>query len=191
MKFIITFLLFSMSILAKSNLPISFEENNLYGFKDKFGKVIIKPQYQHVLDFTKEQVAFVVKENHWVCINTKNQVLLETFVYDNGPDYFSENLARFVENKKFGFFDSRCKKQIAATYDFVYPFENGLSIVCNGCESQREEEHSRIVGGKYGVINKKGKVIIPIEWDSIESIDFKKKTATVISNNSKKKIHFN
>ncbi|MCW7494604.1 WG repeat-containing protein [Leptospira sp. 2 VSF19] len=190
MKFIFTFLLFSIPIFAKPSLPISFEENNLFGFKNKSGKVIIKPQYQHALDFTKEKVAFVVKENQWVCIDTKNQVLLETFVYDNGPDYYSENLARFVENKKFGFFDSRCRKQISAAYDFVYPFENGLSIVCNGCESIPEGEHSRIVGGKYGVINKKGKVVIPIEWDAIESIDFKKKSATVISDKTKRKIDF-
>lgn len=190
MKFILTFIFLTLPILAKSNLPISFEENNLYGFKNKSGKVMIKPQYQHAMDFTKEEIAFVVKDNRWVCINTKNLVLLEVFVYDNGPDYYSENLARFVENKKFGFFDSRCNKQISAAYDFVYPFENGTSIVCNGCESQLEGEHSKIIGGKYGVVNKKGKILIPVAYDAIDSVDVKKKTATVVSNKIKTKINF-
>ncbi|TGL45615.1 WG repeat-containing protein [Leptospira perdikensis] len=190
MKFILIFLAFTLPLLAQANLPTSFEENDLYGFKNKSGKVIIKPQYQHVMDFTKELVAFVVKDNKWVCIDTKNKTLLDVFIYDNGPDYYSEKLARFVENKKFGFFDSHCKKQIPANYDFVYPFENGFSIVCNGCESKSDGEHSTIVGGKYGIINKKGKVILPVEYDSIDSIDFKKKTAIVTTNKIKNTINF-
>ncbi|TGK49208.1 WG repeat-containing protein [Leptospira kanakyensis] len=190
MKFLLTFLIFFIPLLAKSNLPISFEENGLYGFKNKSGKVIIKPQYQHVMDFTKESVSFVVSDNKWVCIDTKNKILLETFVYDNGPDYYSEKLARFVENGKFGFFDSHCKKQIPASYDFVFPFVNGFSIVCNGCKLQPEDEHSRIVGGKYGAINKTGKLVIPIQYEQIDSIDAKKKTANVTNNKTKITINF-
>ncbi|MBM9590965.1 WG repeat-containing protein [Leptospira sp. 201903075] len=190
MRFIFTFLVFAVPILAQSNLPISFEENGLYGFKNKSGKVIIKPQYQQTMDFTKELVSFVVADNKWVCIDSKNKILLQVFIYDNGPDYYSEKLARFIENKKFGFFDSHCKKQIAASYDFVYPFEGGLSIVCNGCESKSDGEHSKIVGGKYGIINRKGKVILPTEYDSIDSIDFKKKTAIVTNNKIKNTINF-
>ncbi|PJZ44899.1 WG repeat-containing protein [Leptospira brenneri] len=191
MKFLFTFLLFCLSLYSQSNLPISFEENNLYGFKNKSGKVIIKPQYQHTMDFTKELVSFVVYENKWYCIDTKNNKLLEAFNYDNGPDYYSEKLARFIENKKFGFFDSRCKKQIPATYDFVFPFEKGYSIVCNGCEIQSDgDEHSRIVGGKYGIIDRKGKIVLPVEHDSIDSILFNKKSAIVTNNKSKSTIKF-
>lgn len=191
MRFIFIFLAFTLPLLAKPNIPISFEENGLYGFKDKSGKVIIKPQYQHTSDFTKELISFVVYENKWYCIDTKNNKLLEVFNYDNGPDYYSEKLARFIENKKFGFFDSSCKKQIPATYDFVFPFEKGYSIVCSGCEIKSDgDEHSRIVGGKYGIINRKGKVILPTEYDSIDSIDFKKKTAIVTNNKIKNTINF-
>ncbi|EMJ90263.1 WG repeat-containing protein [Leptospira meyeri] len=190
MKQIFIFLLFVFPLLAKSNRPVAFEENGLYGYQNKVGKVIIKPQYQHAMDFTKELVGFVVSENRWLCINTQNKILLEVFPYDNGPDYYSENLARFVENRKFGFFNPQCKKQIPATYDFVFPFENGLSIVCNNCESKSDGEHSKIVGGKYGAINKKGNVVIPILYDSIDSIDFKKKTANVTTNQTKTKIKF-
>ncbi|EMY71542.1 WG repeat-containing protein [Leptospira vanthielii] len=185
MKPIFTFLLFVIPLFAKTNLPISFEENGLYGFKNKSGKVIIKAQYQQTMDFTKEQVSFVVSENKWICIDTKNNILLETFVYDNGPDYYSENLARFVENKKIGFFDSYCKKQIPAKYDFGFPFENGYSIVCNGCESKLDGEHTKIVGGKFGVINRKGKMVLPIEYDSINAIDAKKKVANVMKDQKK------
>ncbi|EOQ97744.1 hypothetical protein LEP1GSC195_0266 [Leptospira wolbachii serovar Codice str. CDC] len=185
MKLVFTFLIFALPLFAKTNLPISFEENGLYGFKNKSGKVIIKAQYQQTMDFTKEQVSFVVSNNKWICIDSKNNILLETFVYDNGPDYYAENLARFVENKKFGFFNSRCKKLIPAQYDFAFPFENGYSIVCHGCESKLDGEHSKIVGGKFGVINRKGKTVLPIEYDSINSIDGKNRTASVTKDQKK------
>ncbi|MBM9545385.1 WG repeat-containing protein [Leptospira sp. 201903074] len=190
MKLFFIFLVSITPLVAKTNLPIAFEENGFYGYKNKSGKITIKPQYQQAMDFTKEGISFVVSNNKWVCIDTKNQLLLQVYIYDNGPDYYSEKLARFVENKKFGFFDSHCKKQIPANYDFVYPFENGHSIVCNGCESKLNGEHSTIVGGKYGLINKKGKIIIPPEYDSIDSINFKKKTAIVTDNKTKTTFKF-
>ncbi|ABZ95528.1 Conserved hypothetical protein [Leptospira biflexa serovar Patoc strain 'Patoc 1 (Ames)'] len=172
-------LVVSGSLLAQTKGFISFEENGLYGFKDKKGNVMIKPEYQHAMEFTKSGVAFVVLKNKWVCINHKNNVLLESFLYDNGPDYISERLARFVENGKMGFHNERCQKVIKATYDFVYPFENGYAIVCNGCELKPEGEHKRIVGGLYGLINRKGKLVVPVVSDAILSVDAKKKTAEV------------
>lgn len=172
-------LVVSGSLLAQTKGFISFEENGLYGFKDKKGNVMIKPEYQQAMEFTKSGVAFVVLKNKWVCINHKNNVLLESFLYDNGPDYLSERLARFVENGKMGFHNERCEKVIKATYDFVYPFENGYAIVCNGCELKPEGEHKRIVGGLYGLINRKGKLVVPVVSDAILSVDAKKKTAEV------------
>ncbi|XDD53335.1 WG repeat-containing protein [Leptospira sp. WS4.C2] len=189
MKRILIFLFFTIPLLADSSLPISFEENGLFGFKNKAGKVIIKPQYEQTMEFTKEKVSFVVSNNRWVCIDTKNNPLLEAFIYDNGPDYYSEKLARFVENKKIGYFDSQCKKLIPAIYDFGFPFEKGYAIVCSGCESKLDGEHSMIIGGKYGLIDRKGKIVAPIEYDSIDSIDLKEKKAIATKNKTKITIH--
>lgn len=172
--FCISLLLMASSLFSQSKGITSFEENGLYGFKDKKGKVVIKPQYEQAMEFSKSSVAFVVSKNKWVCINSKNQILLESFLYDNGPDYIVESLARFVENAKIGFHDERCQKVIEAQYDFVYPFENGYAIVCNGCELKPEGEHKRILGGKYGIINRKGKLVLPIDYEAIGSIDAKK-----------------
>ncbi|XDD46197.1 WG repeat-containing protein [Leptospira sp. WS39.C2] len=175
--FFISFLLMTGSLFSQTKGFTSFEENGLFGFKDKKGKVIIKPQYEQAMEFTKSSVAFVVSKNKWICIDSKNKPLLESFIYDNGPDYIVETLARYVENGKMGFHNERCQKVIEAKFDFVYPFENGYAIVCNGCESKKEEEHSRIVGGKYGIINKKGKIVIPIEYEAILNIDAKRRSA--------------
>ncbi|MGV3666760.1 MAG: WG repeat-containing protein [Leptospira bouyouniensis] len=178
-RILLLFLIVSNSLFAKTKSLTSFEENGLYGFKDKKGNVIIQPQYEQTLEFTKAGVAFVVWNKKWVCIDQKNNVLLESFLYDNGPDYLSEKLARFVENGKMGFHNERCQKVIVANYDFVYPFEKGHAIVCNGCELKPEGEHKRIVGGSYGLINKKGKLVVPVQYEAILSFDAKKRLVEV------------
>lgn len=182
----------SLSVSSQANKnSVAYEDDGLYGFKNKSGKIVIKPQYEMAYDFTNKSVAFVVSKGKWKCINSKAEELLTPFLFDNGPDYYSEKLARFVENGKMGFFDEACKKVIPADFDFVLPFENGFAQVCNGCSLKWEEEHSRIVGGKYGLINKKGKVILPTEYDAIQSIDFKKKQATVKKENKIETIKIN
>ncbi|TGN10389.1 WG repeat-containing protein [Leptospira ilyithenensis] len=166
---------------------VSFEENDLFGFKNKTGKVIIPPQYSHVFDFNEKKVAFVLGKDGWSCIDSNNKHLLSPFIFDNGPDYLSEGMGRFVEKGKIGFFDSACKKKIKADYDFAQPFENKFSIVCNGCYSKKSGEHSVIKGGKYGAIDKKGKIVVSLEYDSV-SIDVGKKTAQVTNDGLKKEI---
>ncbi|TGL51563.1 WG repeat-containing protein [Leptospira kemamanensis] len=177
--FLVSMLFLTGSLFAQTKGVSSFEENGLFGFKDKKGKVIIKPQYEQAMEFTKSGVAFVVSKNKWICIDAKNKFLLESFLYDNGPDYISESLARYVEEGKMGFHNERCQKVIEALYDFAYPFENGYALVCNGCELQPEGEHKRIVGGKYGILNKKGKIVLPIEYEAILNIDAKRRSAEV------------
>ncbi|MBL0955105.1 MAG: WG repeat-containing protein [Leptospira sp.] len=177
--FFISLLLLTGSLFAQSEGITSFEESGLYGFKDKKGKVVIKPQYEQTMEFTKSGVAFVVSKNKWVCINTKNQLLLESFLYDNGPDYIVESRARYVEEGKMGFHNERCQKVIEAKYDFAYPFENGYAIVCNGCQLIPEGEHKRIEGGLFGLIDKKGKLVLPIEYEAILTIDSRKRSVEV------------
>lgn len=177
--FFVSMLFLTGSLFAQTKGFSSFEENGLFGFKDKKGKVIIKPQYEQAMEFTKSGVAFVVSKNKWICIDAKNKFLLESFLYDNGPDYISESLARYVEEGKMGFHNERCQKVIEAQYDFAYPFENGYAMVCLGCELKPEGEHKRIVGGKYGILNKKGKIVLPIEYEAILNIDAKRRSAEV------------
>ncbi len=172
----------SLGANPKIGLEI-FEENGNYGFKSKQGLVVVRPKYSMAFKFSKHGVAFVFRDGNWYCINVKSEELLSPFIFDNGPDYFSEKFARFVENNKMGFVDESCRKRIPANFDFVKPFENGTAIVCNGCNKEFMGEHYRIIGGKYGVIDKNGKTFVPIEYDSIDSVDLKKKIAKVKKEN--------
>jgi hypothetical protein len=119
--------------------------------KEAFGKV----------EYNKYGIASIATEKGWFAIDRKKNILLQIFIYDNGPDYISEGLFRFVENGKMGFANPKGKVVIPAAYDFVWPFENGKAQVCNGCEFKKVDEHTALVPnvGTFFYINKKGKVI--------------------------------
>lgn len=101
-----------------------------------------------------------------VYINTSGKVILKTdFDYhwsDNTA--FSEGLAAFRENKKYGFIDETGKVVIKPTFDYVAAeFSEGLALV--------------IMNNKYGFIDKTGKFVIEPIYDTASS--FKNSLALV------------
>lgn len=93
---------------------------------------------------------------------TNSGLVRKTLNYDNGPDYFKDELARTEWNGKIGFFDKNLSIIIEPLYDFAFPFENGLSIVCNGCNKNTIGEHTELMGGHWGAINRKGELVYNI-----------------------------
>lgn len=83
---------------------------------------------------------------------------IQPYIFDNGPDYFVEGLARFVENGKIGFYNEKNEKIIQAQFDWASPFENGLAQVCNGCKEVQQDEHKTLKGGVLGTVNLRGEV---------------------------------
>jgi len=96
---------------------------------------------------------------------------IKMYFYDMGADYFVEGLARYISNEKIGFVNPKLDIVIPAKYDYATSFKNGLALVSNGCHQERDKydsEHSHIVGGLWGAIDKNGKVIIAIEHSRSE-----------------------
>lgn len=81
--------------------------------------------------------------------------------FDNGPDYFSEGLARSISKSgKVGFLDESLVTVIREEYDFATPYRRGLALACNGCRTEDlQSEHLSVVGGDWLVLNKFGKVL--------------------------------
>ena len=119
----------------------------LIGYKDKLGQIIIEAKYTHVYTDTLYSMAIVLKNYEWVGIDKNENVILKPFIFDNGPDYLEEGLFRFVENNKIGFADNAGHKIIKAKYDFATPFENGLSEYTLGGQREYEKggEHWQLV----------------------------------------------
>lgn len=151
-----------------------FEKDGLYGYKDEQNAVVLEATYRMANDFVNGMTE-VVDDKGWAYINGKGEVLARPFIYDNGPDYFQEGLARFVEDEKIGFLDENGEKQIPADFDFAHPFNSGLSAACMGCKEKpfttESGEHMQMVGGKWGFINKKGSWVVPCEYEAVRDFE--------------------
>ena len=68
------------------------------------------------------------------------------------------------------FHDPLTGKQIGPTYEMANTDDNGNSIVCDGCQYSRNSWGGfENVGGKWGVVNANGEVVIPLEYSNIQS----------------------
>jgi len=82
--------------------------------------------------------------------------------FDNGPDPFASGLARSPAGKTVGYIDRSLRTVIPARFDGAYPFENGLAVVCNGCRTVADGEHSTYVGGSWGCIDRRGRFVVAL-----------------------------
>lgn len=148
-------------------------EDGTYGFKDSSGKVVLPARYGAAYDFTAGGLACVVAlpAGEWLCIDGRGAEVLRPYIYDNGPDYASEGLARFVEGGKLGFYDDRGIKVIPARFEFVTPFSEQRAAFCVGCTKKCDGEHCSMVGGKWGLIDRTGAEVCPARFDSIGPLE--------------------
>jgi hypothetical protein len=86
-------------------------------------------------------------------------------LFDNGPDYFEEGLARTIREHKIGFVDRHLVEQITPRWDFAFPFHEGVAAVCQGCTAQKNGEHSVMSGGRWGYIDHQGRTVVPVKFD--------------------------
>jgi len=84
--------------------------------------------------------------------------------YDNGPDPFSEGLFRSPRDGQIAFVNQQLEEEFETRYDWAWPFEDGLALVCQGCEViLTEGEHTEVQGGAWGTIDRSGQVVVPLE----------------------------
>ena len=160
---------------GQASLPeaglVPFEVDGKWGYKDAQGKVAIEPRFVLAQEFSPQGIAAVVDETGWAYVNAKGNVVIRPFVVDNGPDYFSEGLARFKANGKFGFFGESGKVVIKPRFDFALPFSEGRAAVCAGCKEEAVGDHRIVTGGRWGFINKGGKLVIPLRFEAADRFE--------------------
>lgn len=127
------------------------------------GVLRLEESHNKNLDFNENNLAVVFMSNRVFYVHETGAVL-ETLAVDNAADSFSEGLVRIIVESKFGFADRSLTVVIPARYDFAFPFEKNLAIVCNECFLQADGEHYKVTGGSWGVINSKGEIIVPVKY---------------------------
>lgn len=129
------------------------------------GSLLVQPRHLSRMLFDEHGLATVHVAEFGVAYVTRDGTAAWMHPFDNGADYFVEGLARTVKGSRIGFVDTSLETVIEPVWDFAFPFEDGLAIVCEGCEpapASEHDEHSEILGGRWGYINRAGEVVVPI-----------------------------
>ena len=134
-------------------------------YRDDSGNIVVKRETVEQAHFGDDGMASVMVEDKLHYLNRKGRTAV-AFFYDNGADYFVEGLARTPADGRIGFVNKELDVVIPAMWDFAFPFDQGLAIVCNGCKSRQVDggEHSEMVGGQWGYIDLKGEVVVPLDY---------------------------
>jgi hypothetical protein len=155
--------------------PFEDLHTKLMGYKNKAGEVVIKPKFDRALTFSKLGIADVfIRPDKWYKIDLKGKILYQSYFFDNGPDYYVSELMRIIEKGKIGFANREGKIIIPPVFEFATPFgySTPIAMVCKGCQEKLPPKkqagccHAEIVGGKWGMINSTGEIIVPIKFDS-------------------------
>lgn len=155
---------------------ILFQENNLWGYKNSKGDVMIEPIYLYANEFNEYNIALVADLKGWKYIDKSGTEIIRPYQYKGSPDMFSQGLARYKDKGKFGFFNQRGKKVIYAIYDYVRPFSDSLAAYYQGKISFFDDDIS-FDDGLWGFIDMTGYEVIPAQFEDVT--DFKDGTAQV------------
>lgn len=100
---------------------------------------------------------------HYRMYDRAGRFLYSPYWFDNGTDYYTEGLSRYVEKGKMGFADWRGNRVIPAKYAYVMPYYRGYAVACLDCKyvkvSKDEEHCCQYVGKKKILINRRGEKV--------------------------------
>ena len=165
------------------------ELNGKYGLIDKSEKIVIPIKYDnmHISDF-KEGLAEVKLDGKYLYIDKSGKVVTNYITYSSFKE--EDGLVQVRLNGKYGFIDKSGKVVIPIKYNYISSdyFNGGVvNVILNGqygkiymnkgiiSSTSMYDDISDFNGGldkvrlndKYGLINKTGKVVIPIKYDDI------------------------
>jgi hypothetical protein len=133
------------------------------------GNIVVAKHSLADIAFGSEGLGSIVVDNRGLYFVTHEGKTTPALNFDNGPDYVVEGLARTVKNGKVGFINTELDPVVAPIWDFAFPFEHGVAVVCTGCVSTPAspgDEHRSVTEGKWGYIDKHGRVVVPVVYDS-------------------------
>ncbi|BAY10510.1 WG repeat-containing protein [Calothrix sp. NIES-2098] len=128
-------------------------ENNKWGFIDRNGEIVIKPQFNYAQDFVEERAAFKGSNGKWGLIDPKGKVIIQP-KFDK-IDYFYEQRAAVNIGNKWGFVDTNGNFIIEPQFEKVDRFFEGRAAVRSN--------------GKWHFIDLSGKLIAQTELYAVNN----------------------
>jgi WG containing repeat len=139
-----------------------------YGFINRWGVIVLKPHWDYAADFV-DGLACVQWKGTFGFLEPSGRC---RFTLPAGTRRFrdlSEGMIWFLSDKenRWGLCDDQGHVILAPTYDDVKPFSGGLAAVNVGA---KVDDSGGQFGGKWGYVNKKGEVVVPIECSFAGSV---------------------
>jgi WG repeat protein len=126
---------------------------------DRDGHLHVTPWHLRHLTYDNHRLA-TIHVDQWYYVRRTGR-LAPVMALDNWAEPFSDGLARSPVGKKIGYVDRELKLVIPARYDGAFRFEQGVAVVCTGCEIVSSGEHTRYEGGMWGCIDRHGRELRP------------------------------
>ncbi len=143
-----------------------------YGYIDKKGNYYFEPVYKQARPFLSYRAPVIFEDSSaWTFMDHKGQPLTNLYYSDLGD--YHEELARFKSGYYWGYMNKAGVPVINADFSYALDFNGGVAWVNKGAYSSDNEYR----GGKWGLINKTGQIILEPMFDRISS--FQKGTAVV------------
>ena len=140
-------------------------QNKLIGVYDIKGRLVTPFQYNVMSDFSAD-LAAVKKDGKWGFIDKEGKVVIP-LIYDEwqGRLEGSDGLISVKIGDKWGAIDKTGKAVLpfSATYLYLSSFNKGLAIV-----KQKSERTGFL---QYGIINRKGELVVDLVYYIIERLD--------------------
>lgn len=147
-----------------------------YGFIDKTGRMVIEPMYDSPAYFNDGVAVVELNKVNFIIDKQNKKVINKSFT---GLSAFSDGLARFKENGKVGFIDKQGNVKIKPSFELssdkterlaffsegLCQMELGKPPAKNPNKSDTDNDAANWISGKFGYINKAGKVVIPAQFD--------------------------
>lgn len=122
------------------------------------GSPRIEEQTLAQLDYDDDGLAVVWAGDSFHYVNRQGRTQA-VITWDNGPDPLAEGLMRGRVGARIGYFDARLGQAFPATFDFGWPFTDGIAQVCNGCRRGPADAqgHIPMEGGVWFHIDRQGR----------------------------------
>ncbi|WP_426983613.1 SEL1-like repeat protein [Brevibacillus borstelensis] len=129
-----------------------YEENGLWGLKDKDGKVLLQPQFDEFYGFGPEDLAVVSQGGKFGYVHKSGRIAIP-LVWEDAYDFEYGTTSSIVKrNGQFGLIDPNGNTVVPAQYEALE------SLDYSGLFTAKKD-------GKWGVVDQSGSTVIDFEYD--------------------------
>lgn len=129
-----------------------FEENELWGLKDKDGRVLLNPYFDEFFSFGPQDLAVVSKNGKYGYVDTTGKIAIP-LTWDDAFDFEESGVAVVVLQEKTGLINTGGTQITGLIYDDLKVIENGYY-------------YNAKINGLWGTINASGKTAIAFEHEN-------------------------